>query len=125
MKKYTWTDDEMILLLDIFFRYLPNIIDGKINKNLDVELNKLSNLLRSINVHSNDFNTNPNYRNTNGMKMMIQNLRYIYHFENGTFPYKGLSQYPRYFLNYFRKYSNRQDLLTYDLNKVTSKHNLI
>jgi hypothetical protein len=122
MKKYTWHPDEMVLLLDIFFRYLDEIKLGNSNVKLDIELNKLSELLRLLNIHSNNFNENPNYRNLNGMKMMIQNLRYIYCMESGIYPYKGLSQYPRYFIEYFRKYYGNNILLVHDLEIVKQKY---
>lgn len=124
MKKFTWHSDEMVLLLDIFFRYSEDIVNGNSNINLDKELSKLSDLLRSLNIHINNFDINPNYRNLNGMKMMIQNLRYIYHIENGIYPYKGLSQYPRYFIEYFRKYNSKDDLLRNDLNIVLKKYSI-
>lgn len=125
MKKYSWYPDELILLLDVFFRFLPDIIEGNSNNNLDSELILLSERLRSINLHSNDFTANPKFRNVNGMKMMIQNLRYIYHVENEIFPYKGLRQHPKYFVYYFRKYYEDIEIFNQDLKLVLKKYKLV
>lgn len=124
MKKYPWHPDEMVLLIDIFFRYLQDIIEGNSNNFLNGELHTLSETLRLINLYTNDFDKNPEYRNLNGMKMMIQNLRYIYCLDNRIYPYKGLRQNPIYFVDYYRKYVGSFELLKQDLLMVQIKYNL-
>ena len=124
MKKHPWQSDEIILLLHIFFHYLTNIIEGCNNNSLNKDLIQLSHHQRTINLHHNNFETNPRYRNVNGMKMMIQNLRYIHFVENNISSPRGLYQYPKYFIPYYRKYYKDINLLENDYYAVLDKYNL-
>ena len=68
MKRISWTRDEYILILDLYFQY-PKTAPSK----NDPVLQKYSQLLRSLNPTV--ASTEPRYRNVNGIYLRLMNYR--------------------------------------------------
>lgn len=71
MKRIPWDIEEMVAMVDLYYRYVNGMIP-----NLSNELHKLSErLINRADIlmieHDNK------YRNTNGMNMIFQNVKYV------------------------------------------------
>ncbi|MDY2862692.1 MAG: hypothetical protein SOT68_00685 [Oscillospiraceae bacterium] len=71
MKRIQWDIEEMVAMVDLYYRYE----NGKIS-NLSKELNHLSKrLVNRADILKIEHDNK--YRNTNGMNMIFQNVRYV------------------------------------------------
>ena len=71
MKKVDWAIEEMVAIVDLYFR-------SKLSDNYELE-DKLLNLSKMLNKRADIFGIehDEKFRNYNGMKKMFENVRYI------------------------------------------------
>ena len=100
-KNPAWTEEEMILALDVYFKLSPNQLHKQTRRVLD-----LSVLLNHLDVHG-VASTSKNFRNPTGVAMILQNIAGI----DPSVNRKGLSNASKLARTMFQKYHMQQETL--------------
>ena len=101
MKNPPWNIDELIVTLDFYFQYAPNIpqVDSS-------EIKELSDFLKKLASKTNTYKTGT-FRNVNGVSMKLMNFRRFDPSYSGV----GLKRGAKSDEDVWNKYSNKRDKL--------------